>query len=365
MSEIPRPPQLQVDTEAQHPLWIPGQTYPKAVVTRIVQRGSHLCNLDSTEPLPVVSELAAAPLFHDAVAAALADYQGVHQVSDGKVFFPFAFSLAEGQVVTDEKGAPYHVTKLLKRAGGGPYWNPYYRFACGQVARLDPVPSWDAVLRLPETAELLYCPSFPDEVVTSYLQRTQLEHCQGFSTRIVASTPFTAESGITERYGFRRQTGIRDPHNPHIQYEMREFRDLTTYEFSVFASRGWVADELLRYLGALLWTYEPSFRQLGIDGMFPTGRGADAHISRGADQQAFKSDLHIRRTLWQVQTSEALLTMQRVIDRLSFTVRTFTGRGTDQPRGGQTLEQPTQSTSWDQYPDGIVPRYPPLFRWCR
>ena len=270
-------------------------------------------------------------------------------VQGGKVFFPFAFGIKEGQVITDEKGAGYRVTTVMRSAGGGLYWNPYYRFACGQVVRLDPVPSWDAVLRLPDTAQLLYTTAFPDEEITRYLDRMQLEHNQGFAVRITASAPFTGDNGVTERFGIRRKTGIQDPNNPHIQYELREFRDLTTYEFSVFASVSWVADELLRYLGALLWTYESSFRQLGIDLMFPVGRGADAFLGRGADQQAFQSDLHIRRTVWQVQTSEALLTMQRVIDRLMIRVRTFSGRRTnDQGQDGQAAG----SISMDLYPGG-------------
>jgi hypothetical protein len=184
VSEISRPPLLQVDTEAQHPLWIPGQTYPTQVVSRIVQRGSHLANLDSAEPLPAVTELAAAPLFHDAAAAALEDYQGVHLVHERRVFFPFAFGIQEGQDITDENGARYTVTKVMKNAGGGSYWNPYYRFACGQLLQLDPLPAWDKVLRLPGAAGLLYTAAFPSEEVTEYLQRTQLEHRQGFAVRI-------------------------------------------------------------------------------------------------------------------------------------------------------------------------------------
>ena len=354
-----RPPVLKVDTEARHPVWVPGQTYNAATVGKLVQRGSHLARLDSLEALPVIEQIADSQLFHDAVAAALEDYQAVHVNSeDGRVFFPYAFQIKEGDVITDENGEPHKVTTIYRNGGGGLYWNPYYRRACGQIVQLTPLPRWDAVLRLPSASKMLFTAAFPSEPVVQYLQRQQLEHHQGFAVRITKSEPFAGDNGIQERFGIRRQTGIRDPHNPHVQYEMRVFRDLTTYEFSVFASLPWVVDQLLRYLGAVLWSYEPSFRQLGISEMFPIGRASDELITRGADNWPIDSDLHIRRTYWSVQTSEVLLTGQRVIDRLKITISANPWRGTNATdEQGQFMEnKPQVFHQTDIYPDGAAPR---------
>lgn len=344
-----RPPQLKVQTDLRHPLWIPGQLYPTTTVHRLVQRGSHLANMDSAEPLPFVEGVANAPLFHDAFSAALDDYQAVHILQEGRVYFPFAFNLKVGQTVRDENDETYHVTKVLEE-GGGATFNPYYRYACGQIVALDPLPEWDAVLRFEDASKLLYTSAFPNEAVVEYLQRVQLTQTQGVATRVLESQPFAGDNGIKERNGFLSQVNIRDPGNPHIQYEMREFRDLTTYEFTIFANKGWAADELLRYVTAVLRTYESSFRQLGIGLIFPAGRGPDAHVARGDDRTAAQSDLHIRRMNWQVRTSEALLTMQRTIDRLRIRLRSLDNRWTGDDQNPVATVQAV-ARNVDLYPD--------------
>jgi hypothetical protein len=314
-----------VDTFDISRLPLPGQAYPRPAFTRVSRvvpeiRDGEAPPKTSIEP----------PLFNDLVSGALRDYQAVHLIVDGdRTYMPYAFDIREGETLTSAAGAQHVVTKVWQNASGGPYWNPYYSQMCGMLLTLDPVPAWDAILSLPEPARLFLTAAFPDQEVVDFLQRRNLVHAQGFAMRVNGSEPFAGDNGISERNGLRRaDTGIRVPGAPHLFYEMTQFRELTHYEFMVFASKAWVADQLLRYLHAILRTYRDSFRSCGLEDLLFVRRGQDEHMAHSADKWPLQSDLHVRKVYWDVPTSEVYFDIKRVIDRLVFSVSVNTGRGT-------------------------------------
>jgi len=100
---------------------------------------------------------------------------------------------------------------------------PHYRQVCGQVARLDPAPANDAELRLSEAARLYYTSAYPSEEAREFAQSRQLDHAQGFSIRVMESQPFRRQPD-QEKFGIR-QASIPDPLHPHLEHEVRQFRN--------------------------------------------------------------------------------------------------------------------------------------------
>lgn len=322
MTDKPRR-SLRIEQDLQHPLWIPGQAY-----TDYVMRKHHMTNRgqghSTLGELPDIDQLATADMVHDLVGRALDDYQGIHQLcKNGDVYFPFSFNLRVGSTLQNLSGKRYAVTIIRDTPDSVGYVNPYYRWTCGQIVKLDSVPAYNEILRLDDAAKLDYKAAFEEEEIVGYLQNSQLEHHQGFACRIQSSVPFVTDRGVEMKYGFT-EGHMPHPYDPSLQFEVRRYDELTTYEFLAFARENRTADQLYRYLQAVLRMYAKKLKEHGIDVMCWKKRGPDRHITRGSEGGNFQTNLHLRSTFWEFKTAETLISMERLIDHVRIDVTPYT-----------------------------------------
>lgn len=311
---------LNIEATLRHHQWIPGQTYPAPYFSKMSVRGQMHESMGSLLPTPDIEQMVGASSVHDLIGQALADYQGVHILQDaGQVYFPYAFNLEIGSQILSANGKEYTVTKVYENRDGTVYWNPYYRRICGQIVNLSGPAEFDEVLFLGRPANLFHTMSYPDGEIVEFLENSQLKSPMGIATRLLSSKPFEGDNKISHKYGYK-EGEIDHPSRKDLKFEVMRFNEETIYEILSFSADRIVADQLSRYVKAVLRAYRPKFKQAGVDDVCWEGRGPDEHLHQGREGRQFKTSIHIRRDKWYFKTTETLLTMFRPIDRLRFTL---------------------------------------------